>query len=452
MGVSTAMILWTLWLCKTNQASRGIAYWLPTDGDLRDFVHTKLNPMIAQNPDAFHDARIASGADNVGLKFMWNTPTYWRGIKSKSAVKSISADALIFDEFDECDPAQVTQARERTSASDVKLIRELSTPTIPDFGINKRFLETDQRTVMFQCQACAHWLSLEESFPQCMMRHKNGEWYRGCTKCKAVLDLSKFQWVSKQHLNKIHGYQISQLYSPWTILADLMHEYEITEFPGHFQNHKLGLPYIGATDRVTKEQVLALCDPLSPMRHQSQTPTVAGIDVGKVLHCVVMSPTRPSRILFIGELLSFEEIDGVISRYGVKGLVIDAMPETHKVRELTDKYKAKAWACWYNESKDPTAWDDENNKVSAPRTETLDSCTKEIHDSKLILPQRDRVVEEFATHCANLIKTVETDDETGDKRYVYRRVGPDHYRHAYNYAKIAASRFKNSGAVTAWRK
>lgn len=458
MGVSTYCILWAMWLAKTDQASRGIAYWLPTDGDVTDFVHTKVNPMVAQNPEMFQDARVAEArfdsrkVDNIRLKFMWNTPTYWRGIKSKSAVKSISADATIFDEFDECEPEQVTQARERMAASEAKLVRELSTPTIPDFGIDKRFNDSDQRYVHFKCAACGHWECLEQSFPNCIMQGKDGHYYRGCTKCFVPLDLTRFQWVIKHPGNNIHGYQISQLYSPWVNLDELMKEFYETEYPGHFHNHKLGMPYISAADRVTKEQVMALCDPLSPMRHQSQSQCVAGIDVGKVLHTTVLLPGSPDRVLWAGELLHFEDIDSLISRFGIKTLVIDALPETHKVRELIGKFKSKVFACWYLEGhKNEPAWDQENNTVKVNRTESLDASTMAIHNEAIRFPQASPVMEEYAQQCANIVKTVETDEETGDKKYVYRRIGPDHYRHSLNYAKIAASLHRSKGTLAVWR-
>jgi hypothetical protein len=34
-------------------------------------------------------------------------------------------------------------------------------------------------------------------------------------------------------------------------------------------------------------------------------------------------------------------------------------------------------------------------------------------------------------------KKLEEDDETGSKRYVYVKLGPDHFRHAYNYEAMA---------------
>ncbi len=34
-------------------------------------------------------------------------------------------------------------------------------------------------------------------------------------------------------------------------------------------------------------------------------------------------------------------------------------------------------------------------------------------------------------------KKLEEDEETGSKRYVYVKLGPDHFRHAFNYECMA---------------
>ena len=51
------------------------------------------------------------------------------------------------------------------------------------------------------------------------------------------------------------------------------------------------------------------------------------------------------------------------------------------------------------------------------------------------------MIEEFALHLHNVAKRLEEDEETGSKRYVYVKLGPDHFRHAFNYECIARSSF-----------
>ena len=71
------------------------------------------------------------------------------------------------------------------------------------------------------------------------------------------------------------------------------------------------------------------------------------------------------------------------------------------------------------------------------RTESLDASHSEIMAGEIILPRESDIVREFATHLHNVAKKLEEDEETGSKRYVYVKLGPDHFRHAYNYECMA---------------
>jgi hypothetical protein len=42
-------------------------------------------------------------------------------------------------------------------------------------------------------------------------------------------------------------------------------------------------------------------------------------------------------------------------------------------------------------------------------------------------------VRKFASHLHNVAKNLEENEETGSKRYAYVKLGPDHFRHAFNY-------------------
>lgn len=449
MGVSTAMIIWLLWICKTRKTPRGAIYWMPTTGIMRDFVSSKVDPFIDENLNII-DASVRDQTNNLGLKFIFNIPVFWRGLESKVGVKSISADAAIYDEYDEADPSQIKQAEQRLSASTIKLTRRLSVPTLPDYGIDKDFQLTDQCHFAFRC-SCSTWNILEDNFPNCFQQNSQGEYYRACSKCKLELDIQNGQWVQKIR-SQNRGYQISQLYSPFLTPNEIMYEYQTTEFVNHFYNHVLGLPYVSSTDRLTQEQIYALCDLTNPVRADSAVGTVMGLDQGSKIHWVVMIPGQRPRVLAMGECTDFEQVDDLIKRYKVREFAIDAMPETRKAKELLKRNPYKGWLVYYNENlKGDYSWREDDRIVSVNRTESLDVGTLAIMRGSMIMPRREKVVEEFALHCANIAKTVEENKDTGSKRYVYRRLGPDHYRHALNYAQIVASRSGSGGIVSIFR-
>lgn len=389
---------------------------------------------------------------NVGLKYLYGIPFYARGLESKTGVKTISADAAVYDEFDESDPSQVTQARQRLSFSNIKLERELSTPTIPDFGIDRRFQATDQCYFAFRCTSCSTWNILEENWPNCFKQDANGDYYRACKTCDKELDVSHGRWV-KTAASPIRGYHISQLYSPFKSPNEIMKDYQTTEFMSHFYNHVLGLPYLSASDRVTSEMILNLCDPMRQMQLSCLTPTAMGVDVGSVLHVVVLAQNGNStKMLYCGEHKTFEELDSLMLKFNCRNLVCDALPETRKVREMIARNPYKAWACFYSEhQKGSYAWKEDERIVTVNRTESLDAGTLAVIEKRISFPQRNRHIDTFASHCANIAKTVEEDKETGSKKHVYKKLGPDHYRHALNYAMIALSEMRGGPRTSYFR-
>ena len=68
-------------------------------------------------------------------------------------MKSVPADLIIFDELDEGPQNAIDMAMERMAHSEYKEVWKLSNPTLPDYGIDKAFQETDQRYWLLKCQS-----------------------------------------------------------------------------------------------------------------------------------------------------------------------------------------------------------------------------------------------------------------------------------------------------------
>ena len=80
-------------------------------------------------------------------------------------LKSVPVDFIVFDELDEAPQKAVDMAMQRMAHSEVKEWLKLSNPTIPDYGIDKAFQETDQRYWLLKCPSCGHYTCLEDTFP-----------------------------------------------------------------------------------------------------------------------------------------------------------------------------------------------------------------------------------------------------------------------------------------------
>jgi hypothetical protein len=67
----------------------------------------------------------------------------------------------------------------------------------------------------------------------------------------------------------------------------------------------------------------------------------------------------------------------------------------------------------------------------------MDASHVEISAKRVTLPRDCEALREFAEHMTNVAKKIEEDEESGSKRYVYVKLGPDHFRHAFNYEAMA---------------
>ena len=93
---------------------------------------------------------------------------------------------------------------------------------------------------------------------------------------------------------------------------------------------------------------------------------------------------------------------------------------------------------YYNQhQKGSYAWNEKELIVSCNRTESLDASHKEVLEQSIILPKECEIIQEFARHIHNVAKKLEEDEETGSKRYVYVKLGLDHFRHGFSYEAMA---------------
>jgi len=155
LGVTTWAILRSLHGCLSGLT---VLYFFPTKTDVLDFSRSRVNPLIAAN--AFL-TRAIKETDTAGLKRIGDAYLYLRGMQSTVGMKSVPADVVVFDELDEATPDAKALARERLSHSDYRRMVELSNPSLPGYGIDEAFQESDQRAWMIKCQSCGHWSSME---------------------------------------------------------------------------------------------------------------------------------------------------------------------------------------------------------------------------------------------------------------------------------------------------
>jgi hypothetical protein len=165
-----------------------------------------------------------------------------------------------------------------------------------------------------------------------------------------------------------------------------------------------------------------------------------GVDQGKELHVVIgkKHDQKMGKIAHLGIYRDWNELDALMKNFRVERCVVDALPETRNARAFAERHRGKVFLNYYNDhQKGSYAWNEKELIVSCNRTESLDASHREISERLITLPREFDLVRTFAQHLHNVAKRLEEDEDTGSKRYVYVKLGPDHFRHAFNYESMA---------------
>jgi hypothetical protein len=453
IGATEVLVLKTLHGMIHQKYPQGALYLFPTRDDVRDFSKARFDPLIAQN--AFIGQHVTS-TDAQNIKKIGRGYLYLRGArstksiggkKSSSQLKSIPVDRIVFDEMDEIEPAMIDLARERISHSQVKEQMFLGTPTIPDYGVDKMYQQSDMRVWMVRCPACNKLASLDLEFPNCLQRQDNGTVKRICVHCQKDVNPRVGEWIAQSPGKDLVGWWISQLNSTYIDPTTILNLYEDPPYGdmSEVMNSKLGRAYIPAENRLSESDVYNCCSN-DPMLTKSDGPCAMGVDVGAMLNVVIAErPTRNTlRVVKVCRVSTFNDLHDLARDFNVRSAVIDLKPEIRKVREFQKEETFSVFACDYVETRTSmTHWDEKDLVIKCNRTEICDATHELVTErGRLVLPRRNTELNTFATQLTHMAKVLEEDDASGSRIYRYKGKvgGPDDYRHALNYCLLASER------------
>jgi hypothetical protein len=436
LGLTVLGMLRSLYSLR-YRSFKGVLYLFPSAADISDFSRARVKALIQENPNSI--GSWLKDTDSVALKRVGDGHLYLRGMVSRVGLKSVPADLVCFDELDEArDQSAVEMAIERMAHSEFKEVMMLSNPSLPDYGIDRAFQETDQHYWLLKCPGCGRWCNLVEDFPGCL-QETDDRTIRVCVSCGKELDISRGEWVAKRPGADRRGYQHSQLHSTYVRPSELLRKFRTARSLSNFYNLCLGLAYVEAENRLTVEEVLALCGDCG-IASQDSGPCYMGVDQGRDLHVTIAKrhTQKSVEVVHLAVFRDWEELDALMNRFSVVRAVVDALPEMRNARAFAQRHQGKVFLNFYNEhQKGAPRWDEKARTVFVNRTESLDASHRLIQEAELILPRECDIVRTFASQVHNVAKKLEEDEESGSKRYVYVRLGEDHFRHAFNYSAIA---------------
>ena len=208
--------------------------------------------------------------------------------------------------------------------------------------------------------------------------------------------------------------------------------------------------------RLDAEMVLALCGD-EPMRGEDDGPCSMGVDTGRDLHVIIMRTDKHDsgrhRVVRLGVCQTFSELGSLLDRFHVDRCVIDGLPETQATREFAARHKGQAYMHFFSEhQRGAPKWNRDAQIVQVNRTEALDASRLAIRDKRVVLPRRDRLMQQFATHMANDAKVLNEDPDTGVKKYRFVKTGTDHFSLAFTYAWLATQDQSGPRGFLAWMR
>lgn len=440
-----------------QSAMRGCLYLFPTDTDVRDFSDARFARMMRDNP-AFA-ALVRESVDSKQLKEIGEGYIYFRGCgqkgqdregkKSKSKLKSIPIDDLVTDERDEMDDARVDAAMYRLSGSKNPRYEELSTPTIPDYGVDLTYQQSDQHEWHWKCQRCNEYVCLDHHWPNCLTEHYDDRPQQFlCSKCREVLERRHGMWIAaRPDFTKRRGRRVSQLSSPRQTADSIFHMWVEAQHKGRmreFENQTLARPYAEVEQRLS-EQMLRECVESHTRQIHDPGPGIMGVDPGaNKMHYWVGKRVgkRKIKITKVGRCADMNDLHNLTVAFNVRVGVMDIGAETRKVREFLNEHPGW-WGCQYVTKKTKGyEWDARRQVVQVDRTEALDHGHAQILHRNVgfhqISEEWDRDV---VPQMRNLAKAKKATDEEGNESYTWVVVGGvknDHYRHAFTYLCIAS--------------
>lgn len=451
-GATERAISEALWLADVYKENSG--YFFPTSGAVSDLVQERVDDPINNNAylnSVSGRAKRLMGkqADKIGLKRMSKGFVYFRGAQNPRQITSVPIDTLFIDEVDLIDEKMIPYLNKRLQASSRKWQRWFSTPTIPKFGIHALYESSDKHEWHVTCTHCKkeQILTFDDNIDK-----ENKTII--CKECKEILipwecdgrwiDKDGVEW-SEDKVSDVRGFHLCQIYSPTfdvklaIIESEKNSEWEIQQF----HNQTLGEPYEPKGARITEEDINN-CIKDYNMPFNIDKPKFMGVDVGKKLHYVIRTEDR---IVEAGDCVNFTGVDSIeekINNFKVKGVVIDALPETRKAQELANTFKRRVKLCYYTglvEMKEAGKyWKVDKDKVNTDRTVSLDMTFAEIKKAEIEMPKNINSCKDFRSHMKSTTRIIR-EDKKGALKAEYVKTSDDHLLHASNYAKLATNIF-----------
>lgn len=459
VGASELAIAWPIWQTDRELPDwQGVGYFYPARSQLQDHMKARFFPAFDHDIPESKYLRSNLGQANLRIAKYKKKPIYFRSGQTRRELIGSPMDAAAIDEFNEfANPIAVIPTLEaRFMHSTYGYLLGLSTPTIPDVGIDQAFNLSNQYNYYTKCQKCHKDFSpLNEvkmlGFENCVGEMLDGTVGFVCPLCHDLTNTNGVpgQWVLDYRKdNQKYAYGLSRLFTSTHSLKKLKVQYDEGHNEQEFYNSVLGIAYAAENARLSRNAISELCQ--GPEKHLSfsEDPTWMGIDVGKKCHWVVGKPNGDQKQIIAYGACSFDQLHEIVTRYNVKYCVIDLRPYEQEVKKFIGGRRSFR-ACDFNTGNMEDRYrlvkvDDETSDkavriIKADKTQNCDILIRDIMSKKsFIFPGSAKGDNVFINQLCAPVRVEKVDKDTGDTKAVYGNGGKaDHYFFALLYFNLA---------------
>lgn len=422
---------------------RRLIYCFENDNKTGLIVQERVNPNFKSNK--YLQSRNSGEVDNIHLKKLGSGFVYFLGLGTDSATRSYHGDEAIFDEYDAMDPVRLVDMEKRLASSGQPLIREISNPSAPDYGIHRQFKLGDMRQWFVTCDACGDEQQLD------FTTHVDRKLLiLVCPACQKPLQIRRGRWVPTNPKGTHPSYRIHRLMTKTCDLGKLVADLSSEDWRqvSAATRMDLGLPYedkdAGLTDTDLKAAMgqdvwtkqaqggFLVCDPGARFDVQLWQRAMPGV---------------PPTCLWIGTVAGWRELEELADEAGVAGGAIDFGPENKAALEFCQHQKSRgrffvrvSYTLSETAGQPDWAWDKNDAfLIQANRTAACDTMVMEVRQGKVKFPKRLVVdaLGRWAQHMKSPKRVVEFDDRGKMKvRWHHEETRPDHQFHCSVYASI----------------
>jgi len=345
----------------------------------------------------------------------------------------------IHDEVDASDGLIIEQYETRLQARADGWRWYFSHPSVPDYGVDKYWQDSDQKHWFIKCPLC--------NFEQFLSWPDSIDLERRCFQCKKckteIKERNKGRWLQKYPGKKFSGYWVSQLMCPWISVEKILTDFK-EKSPEYFWNYVLGLPYSGGDSKLTKEQLFSgLTNTLSVPPNDERI--ILGVDTGLKLDFVLGD--EKYGLFFHGDTDKYETLDVIMKRWKNCIAVMDAGGDLIGSRQFYERYPGRVFLAYAGENRktNELAWwgqNEEQGSVTYDLNRVWQLIVDEFRTKRIPLQGKEEDWWEYWLDWKNMSRIKIIDDKTGMLRGIkWVRNGRNHRASATLFWRIGMMRF-----------